>query len=365
MPLIFPPGPPLTPYVDQSAPSAPGLPISVVATAQNASANVQWTFPRSVAISSYLITASPGGATQTVSAASNSGSVNFTGLSNGTAYTFTVQAISNFGGKSVVIGSAVSNSVTPTALPSATLPVYRNLEFWWSARQVTGVTNGATLAQLTDFSGNGYNATPYSSGGTWVSSWVGGQPAVALNGTSQLYTTTPAGLVAGQRSSKCTVAAVFDCTANPNGDSVLNGRIVSHEGLNLLYKVGQAFGVGGTASQVNVAAFDNTLGFSTAILNGGTIALSTATTLIATMPGSVYVNGSSIGSGMSPVVAATAQQQFQAASVNVTGGWTFGARENGSSNTYMTGHLAELIVYYDVLTSGEISSLQTYLTGAY
>lgn len=97
-------------------PVQPGSPTAVTAVAGESSASVSFTAPISnggSAITSYAVIASPGGAT--VSGAASP--ITFSGLTNGTAYTFTVTA-TNAVGTSVV--SAASNSVTPQ--PSNSVP---------------------------------------------------------------------------------------------------------------------------------------------------------------------------------------------------------------------------------------------------
>jgi CSLREA domain-containing protein len=93
-----------------------GAPTSVVAVAGNTQASLTWVAPASnggSAIAAYVITASPGGATKTVG---NVLSTNFTGLTNGTSYTFTVFARNAIGDGPP---SAPSNAVVPFA---ATVP---------------------------------------------------------------------------------------------------------------------------------------------------------------------------------------------------------------------------------------------------
>jgi hypothetical protein len=89
---------------------APGAPTGVAATAGNRLAVVTFTPPVSnggAAITSYRVTASPGGST-----AEGSGSpIIVTGLTNGQAYTFTVTATNSVG--TSVASSPVSNAVTP------------------------------------------------------------------------------------------------------------------------------------------------------------------------------------------------------------------------------------------------------------
>ncbi|MBJ7285211.1 MAG: cadherin-like beta sandwich domain-containing protein, partial [Akkermansiaceae bacterium] len=98
--------------------SAPGPPTNVAATPGNAQAIVSFTPPINdggVAITSYTVTADPGGATMTGSASP----VTMSGLLNGTGYTFTVTATNSIG---TSLPSAATATVTPATLPSVTTP---------------------------------------------------------------------------------------------------------------------------------------------------------------------------------------------------------------------------------------------------
>ena len=93
---------------------APDPPTNVSAVAGNGSALVTWKAPLIVGWTqpiSYLVTASPGG--MTMSAGPNATSLNFTGLSNSTAYSFSVSAVNAVGPSS----AGVSNTVFPYAPP--------------------------------------------------------------------------------------------------------------------------------------------------------------------------------------------------------------------------------------------------------
>ncbi|HVJ97241.1 MAG TPA: fibronectin type III domain-containing protein [Acidimicrobiia bacterium] len=99
--------------------TAPTAPQNVSATGANASATVTWTVPASnggSALTSYLVTSTPGGLTAT--AAGDATSTNVTGLTNGVTYTFTVRAQNAVGYGDA---SAASNPVTPSG-PSAVAP---------------------------------------------------------------------------------------------------------------------------------------------------------------------------------------------------------------------------------------------------
>lgn len=100
----------VTPY---AVATVPGSPTGVVASGGDAVAVVTWNAPSDggAAITSYTITATPGGATATWSSGPLVATV--TGLSNGTAYTFKVNATNSVGTGS---DSSASNSVTPAPM---------------------------------------------------------------------------------------------------------------------------------------------------------------------------------------------------------------------------------------------------------
>jgi hypothetical protein len=95
---------------------APGAPTVGVATAGNTQASVVFTAPAvtgGAAITGYTVTSSPGGLTGTGA----SSPIVVAGLTNGTAYTFTVTATNSAGTGSA---SAASNPVTPGAIQTIT-----------------------------------------------------------------------------------------------------------------------------------------------------------------------------------------------------------------------------------------------------
>lgn len=92
-----------------------GAPTAVTAVAGNAQATVSFTAPASnggAAITSYTVTSSPGGKVKT----GTTSPLTVVGLTNGTAYTFTVKATNSMGAGP---SSSPSNSVTPATLPGA------------------------------------------------------------------------------------------------------------------------------------------------------------------------------------------------------------------------------------------------------
>jgi hypothetical protein len=98
--LVTPTGP---------TPTAPDPPTNVIATAGVASASVDW--DPSVGATSYLVTASPGGATRS----STTTNATFSPLTVGTSYTFTVRARNTVG---LGLPSEVSNTVVPFGVPA-------------------------------------------------------------------------------------------------------------------------------------------------------------------------------------------------------------------------------------------------------
>ena len=95
--------------------STPGAPTIGTATAGNAQATVSFTSPASnggSSITIYTVISNPGGKTTTGSASP----ITITGLTNGTAYTFTVTATNSAGTSPP---SSASNSVTPFTIPDA------------------------------------------------------------------------------------------------------------------------------------------------------------------------------------------------------------------------------------------------------
>jgi hypothetical protein len=97
--------------------TVPDAPTGVSATDGDTKATVSWSAPAvngGSAITGYTVTSSPGNVSKTVNGTTLTAAV--TGLTNGTAYTFTVVATNALGDS---VPSTASNSVTPATVPDA------------------------------------------------------------------------------------------------------------------------------------------------------------------------------------------------------------------------------------------------------
>ena len=159
-------------FANCGAPPAtePGAPTAVTASAGNGQATVSFAAPASDGgspITSYTVTSTPG----SLAASGPSSPITVTGLTNGTAYTFTVHATNAIGSGPE---SAPSNSVTPTAATPPTITT-------------TSLLGGRVNTP--------YSATLQATGGVTPYSWriASGAlpPGLALNASSGTISGTP------------------------------------------------------------------------------------------------------------------------------------------------------------------------------
>ena len=156
--------------------TAPGTPTGVSATGSNSSATVSFTAPTNTggaAINGYTVTSSPQGITAT----GTSSPITVTGLTNGTAYTFTVTATNELG-----TGAASSASSAVTPAPTVTAP---GAPTGISA----SVSNSSAIVSFT---------APASTGGSAI--------------TGYTVTSSPQGITATGTSSPITVAGLTNGT---------------------------------------------------------------------------------------------------------------------------------------------------------
>ena len=181
--------------------TVPGAPTIGPATAGNASATVSYTAPVSdggSSIFTYTATSNPGG----ITGSTTSGPILVTGLTNGTAYTFTVTATNTVGTSPP---SAASNSVTPTA-SSATYAPPAGLDF---GMRTAGVVSPSMQATFTNTSAVSLLVSSVS--------FNGGGAGFNVLGSSQCL--TPMLVLAPATS--CT----FDITSQPNALGVLTDSV--------------------------------------------------------------------------------------------------------------------------------------------
>ncbi len=191
--------------------SAPAAPTGVSASPGNGTATVSWTAPDDGGspITSYTVTPYIGSQAQTpttVTGTPPATSATISGLTNGTAYTFTVAATNSVGTGSA---SSPSNAVTPSAAPApayvqaasthasgvSSVSVTPTSDITGGNRLIvetgTWSSSGATVKSVTDSAGDQFTELLHykASDGTEMSVWSA--PITSGGGTTPTITATP------------------------------------------------------------------------------------------------------------------------------------------------------------------------------
>ena len=238
--------------------TAPGAPTIGTATAGNAQVTVSFTAPASTggsAITGYTVTSSTGGKTGSGTASP----ITVTGLTNGTAYTFTVTATNAAG---TGVASSASNSVTPQAtVPGAPTNVTAVPGNTQATVSFTAPDNGGSAITGYTVSWNPAGGVDSNAGSTATSHIITG----LTNGTAYTFT------VVASNAKGNSIASVASNSATPNLLTPVIGApsaTIAKTGTTVTYTVTYT-----GAGAITLAPSDITLNKSNTA-NAGTIAVS-------------------------------------------------------------------------------------------
>jgi hypothetical protein len=265
--------------------TVPGAPTIGTATAGNAQASVAFTAPAVTggpSITSYTATSSPGGITG--SAASSP--ITVSGLTNGTAYTFTVTATNSIGTSAA---SAASNSVTPTLIVQD--PSFSYVPLLLETTSTNGQNNQGTTTTngFLDSSTNAFtitrNGTPTQ--GSLNPYWPNGQWSNYFNGSTDYLSATNATTVFQFGSSPYTIEGWIYLTATPGNQYICGGVFSNPSYQVIINSSGFIFGA--------VSGVGNLTAATTAVPLNTWTHFAIVRTSTSSSGGAYYINGAPAG----------------------------------------------------------------------
>ena len=343
--------------------AAPGAPTGVSAIAGNAQVTVIFTAPANnggAAITGYTVTSSPAGGTDT-NAGSTSLSHVITGLTNGTAYTFTVTATNSVGTSSASTASSAVTPATPPGAPTSVAAVRGPGEAVVSF--LAPVSNGgaAITSYTVTSSPGGVTATGASSpititgltNGTSYTFTVTATNAVgtgSASSASNAITPTAASLAGVNFGATGGVVQVLATAVDAAGNSYIVGTFSGQTTLVLggvtLTRLGTQDGWLAKLDASRTVVWAKNIGGSGASVNGRGIAVDSA--------GNVYVSGSFRNADLStPALTKIGTQDGFAIKYNSSGTITWtqsfgglgsttlarGIAVDGTRNVYLSGDI--------------------------
>jgi hypothetical protein len=245
-----------------SAVTKPGNVTSVLAVTSPTSISLSWTAPAGL-VTGYTVYGSPGGLQQSVSAPTTS--LSFTGLTPGTAYTFTLVAENTGGQASGAVKSAVTDSLAPgapTGLSLSNIGALMSVGWIAATGSVSGYVVTLNPGGLTQNLGPSATSTTFSGltlGATYSVSVVamnGAAASTALAGSLTLSTvpSPPATLSAVGGAGSITVNWTAPSGSVTGYQATLNpGNIVRNLGSSSLSTVFTGLAAGTTYTVAVVA----------------------------------------------------------------------------------------------------------------
>ena len=279
--------------------TVPGPPTSVTATAGNGQASIWWAAPSNTggsAITGYSVTSTPGSLTATTTGATT---VMVPGLTNGTAYTFTVTATNSSGTSPA---SSASTSITPAATvpvaPTGVAATAGNTQasVWWTASANAGsspITEYTVTSSPGSLTATTTGATsvmvPGLTNGTTYTFTVTAKNASGLSTASRASTdviplslvpVAPTGVTASAGNTQ--VAVWWEPSHNAGGSAITGYTVTATPG-GLTTTV-----IGVTTSSANISGLTNGTPYTFTVTANNSLGNSTASTPSApAIPGSI------------------------------------------------------------------------------